>query len=62
MAIIGILQIIGAIWVIISILKRPDKTTEQRLVWIIAAILFGIVTAIAYYLLEHNKLNNNNGL
>ncbi|MFW5851361.1 MAG: PLDc N-terminal domain-containing protein [Bacteroidota bacterium] len=60
MAFISILQIAGAIWVIYSIINRSDKTSEQRLLWIIAAILFGIVTAIAYYLLEYNKLNNNN--
>jgi hypothetical protein len=60
MALIGLLQLAGTIWVIYSVINRPDKSSENRLIWIIAAILFGIVTAIVYYLLEHNKLNNNN--
>ncbi|MFO7867926.1 MAG: PLDc N-terminal domain-containing protein [Bacteroidales bacterium] len=55
---VSILQIVGAIWVISSVLKRPDKTSEHRLIWIIAAIMFGIITAIAYYLLEYKKFNN----
>lgn len=55
----AIIQIIAAIWVISNVIKRQDKTSEQRLLWIIAAVIAGIVTAIVYYLLEQNKNNTN---
>ncbi len=51
-AILFILGIIGAVWVILDIIQRKDKTQEQKLIWIVAAVLASIVTAIVYYLLE----------
>mgnify|MGYP000986894987 CR=1 FL=1 len=56
---VAIIQIAAAIWVITSIIKRQDKTSEQRLIWILAAVVAGIITAIVYYFLEHSKQNTN---
>lgn len=52
MGILWLIQIICALWVIVDIYKRADKTNEQKIIWIVAAIIFGIATAIVYYLLE----------
>ncbi len=56
---VAIIQIAAAVWVITSIIKRQDKTSEQRLIWIIAAVIAGIITAIVYYFLEYSKHNTN---
>ena len=48
----GIIAIICAVWVIIDVKDRQDKTSEQRLIWIVAAVLASVITAIVYYLLE----------
>ncbi|HON53411.1 MAG TPA: PLDc N-terminal domain-containing protein [Bacteroidales bacterium] len=52
MGIFGIIQIICAVWVIIEVYKRTDKTNEQKIIWIVAAVILGIATAIVYYILE----------
>lgn len=58
------INIFCAIWVISNIVKRKDKTSEQRLLWIILSIIptIGIVTAIVYFLFEYNKQNNNTNI
>lgn len=56
---VAIIQIAAAVWVITNIVKRQDKTSEQRLIWILAAVVAGIITAIVYYFLEHSKQNTN---
>ncbi|MCK9562263.1 MAG: prolipoprotein diacylglyceryl transferase [Bacteroidales bacterium] len=56
---VAIIQIAAAVWVITNIVKRQDKTSEQRLIWILAAVVAGIITAIVYYVLEHSKQNTN---
>lgn len=52
MGILWIIQIICAVWVILEVYKRTDKTNEQKVIWIVAAVILGIATAIAYYVLE----------
>ena len=49
----GLLALICAVWVIYDVLtneKGMDKT--QRIIWIITAVLFNIITAIVYYLMK----------
>jgi hypothetical protein len=51
-----IAAIAGAIWVIYDVLKHQKKlSTEGKAVWIIAALLFSIITAIVYYLVKKKK-------
>lgn len=52
MGILALIQLVCAVWVIIEVLKRKDKSTSETAIWIIAAIFFGIITAIVYYFKE----------
>jgi len=47
--ILWILGIICALWVIIDVLGRKRLSTGMKVLWIIAAIVFSIITAIVYY-------------
>lgn len=48
--IIGIIALIGGIWVIYDVWSNNTKlNSTQKLVWTIAAIFFSLITAIIYY-------------
>lgn len=52
----GIVMLLCAIWVIYDIVtaqKKMDKT--HKLIWIICAILFNVITAIVYYFVVKSK-------
>ena len=54
--IIGILALICAIWVIYDVFSNQKAmTTGKKVVWLIFALLFSIITAIVYYLLKKKK-------
>ncbi len=45
--------VICAVWVIYDVLaKQKSMKTGEKVIWIIAAVLFNIITAIVYYLLK----------
>ena len=47
---IGLIALACMIWVIYDVLVNNKKaTTVIKVVWIVAAILFSIITAIIYY-------------
>jgi len=47
-----ILAIICAIWVIYDVLANNKKlSTGMKVLWIVCAVLFSIITAIIYYLI-----------
>ncbi|MBU0535929.1 MAG: PLD nuclease N-terminal domain-containing protein [Nanoarchaeota archaeon] len=46
----GILSLIAVIWVIIDILPRR-KSVITKVLWIVIALVFNILGAIAYYFL-----------
>jgi len=52
----GVLWLVGiicAVWVIYDVLSVNKKMkTEIKVIWIICAVLFSIITAIVYYLVE----------
>ena len=51
--ILGIVAIICAVWVIYDVLAVNKKLSSgMKVVWIIAALLFSIVTAVVYYFLN----------
>lgn len=51
-----ILGIICAIWVIYDVATKQKKMkSTQRVLWIIAALLFSIITAVVYYLVVKKK-------
>ncbi|NCP71820.1 hypothetical protein GW835_00290 [archaeon] len=54
--IIGIIGLISAIWVIYDVLTNNKKlSTVKKVIWIICAILFSILTAIIYFLVYKMK-------
>lgn len=45
-----------AIWVIYDVLVKQKKySNERKLIWIICAVFFNIITAIVYYFLVKKK-------
>jgi hypothetical protein len=55
----GIIAIVAAIWVIYDVLVNNKRlSNEMKLLWIIFAIIFSVVTAIVYYLLGRDGKND----
>jgi len=48
--ILGIVGFICAVWVIYEVLAKNKKlSTGMKVLWIVLALLFSIITAIVYY-------------
>lgn len=57
--ILGIIAVISAIWVIYDILTNNKRLSNgMKVLWIVLAIFFSIITAIIYYLIGRNKEND----
>ncbi len=53
---LGIVALICAVWVIYDVFaNNKELSTGTKVVWIICALLFSIITAIVYYLVEKKK-------
>ncbi|ESP62661.1 hypothetical protein SMITH_244 [Smithella sp. ME-1] len=53
---LGIVALFCAIWVIYDVLaNNKGLSTGMKIVWIICALLFSIITAIVYFLVEKKK-------
>lgn len=50
--IIWILAVICAVWVIVDVLSKRKMSTGEKIIWIVCAILFSIITAIVYYFVK----------
>lgn len=47
---VGIIALVCAVWVIYDVLTNNKKlSTVAKIVWIVCALLFSIITAIVYY-------------
>jgi prolipoprotein diacylglyceryltransferase len=54
-----IVGILCAIWVIVDVISKNKKlSTGMKVLWIVLAVLFSIITAIVYYLVYKNKKKN----
>ncbi len=52
----GLIALICAVWVIFDIVtKRKDMNDTHKILWIVAAIIFNVITAIVYYFVVVNK-------
>ncbi|WMW23042.1 PLDc N-terminal domain-containing protein [Methanolobus mangrovi] len=52
----GLIVLISVIWVIYDVATQNKGLTNiMKVVWILAALIFGILGAIAYYFLGKNK-------
>ncbi|MBT7102259.1 hypothetical protein HN935_01985 [archaeon] len=50
---IGVVALVCAIWVIYDVLvNNKQKSTEWKVVWVVLAIVFSIITAIVYYFIN----------
>ncbi len=51
-----IISVIAAVWVIVDVLKHQTKMEQnQKIIWIVCAILFTVITAIVYYFVVKQK-------
>ncbi len=57
--ILGIIALICAIWVIYDVLANNKRLSDgMKVLWIICAIFFSIITAIIYYLVGRDSKND----
>ena len=55
--IIGIIAVLAAICVIYDVIVNNKRLSDgMKVLWIVCAVLFSILTAIVYYLVSRNKL------
>jgi Zn-dependent protease with chaperone function len=53
---IGIVALVCAVWVIYDVLaKNKGLSQTAKIVWIVCAILFSIITTIIYFLFGRKK-------
>ncbi len=56
---IGIIALIAAIWVIYDVLVNDRRLSDgMKVLWIICAVVFSIITAVIYYLVGRNSRND----
>ncbi len=54
--ILWIAAVVCAVWVIYEIMaKQKSMDSTKKLVWIICAVLFSIITAVVYYVVVKKK-------
>lgn len=55
--IIGLISLLCAIWVIYDVLtNQKSYSSERKILWVIAAIIFSIPAAIIYYFVEKKRV------
>ena len=57
--ILGVVAIIAAIWVIYDVLVNNKRLSDgMKVLWVVLAVFFSIITAIIYYLIGRNQKND----
>lgn len=52
----GLLVLVSVIWVIYDVLtQNKGLSTVMKIVWILVALIFGILGAIVYYFIGRNR-------
>jgi len=55
----GIIALMCAIWVIYDVLVNNTRLSDgMKVLWIICAVFFSIITAVIYYLVGRNNQND----
>ncbi len=58
-AILGIVAVLAAIWVIYDVIVYNKRLSDgMKVLWIVLAILFSIITAIVYYFIGRDGKND----
>ncbi|PQV43319.1 PLDc N-terminal domain-containing protein [Methanohalophilus euhalobius] len=53
----GIVTLLATIWVIYDVLTNNRRlSTMMKVIWVVAALLFGVLGAIAYYFIEKKAM------
>ncbi len=56
---LGIIAVLAAIWVIYDVIVHNKGLTDgMKILWIILAVFFNIITAIVYYFIGRNAKND----
>lgn len=54
--VVGIIAILAAIWVIYDVIVHNKKLSDgMKVLWIVLALFFSIITAIVYYFIGRSK-------
>ncbi len=54
--IVGIVAVLAAIWVIYDVIVHNKKLSDgMKVLWIVLALFFSIITAIVYYFIGRSK-------
>ena len=57
--VIGVIAVLAAVWVIYDVVVNNKRLSDgMKVLWIVCAVLFSIVTAIVYYLVGRNAKND----
>ncbi len=57
--IIGVIAVLAAVWVIYDVVVNNKRLSDgMKVLWIVCAVLFSIVTAIVYYFIGRNAKND----
>ena len=52
----GIVTLLATIWVIYDVLTNNRRlSTMMKVIWVVAALLFGVLGAIAYYFIGKKR-------
>jgi len=52
----GIVTLLATIWVIYDVLTNNRRlSTMMKIIWVVAALLFGVLGAIAYYFIGKKR-------
>ncbi|MCK9596834.1 PLDc N-terminal domain-containing protein [Candidatus Pacearchaeota archaeon] len=54
-SLMGLVALVAAIWVIYEVVKNKKLNSTEKLIWIVCAILFSIITAIVYFFIGKKK-------
>ncbi|MBN2112435.1 PLDc N-terminal domain-containing protein [Candidatus Woesearchaeota archaeon] len=53
---VGLIGLVCAVWVIFDVMTKQKKMKDShKIVWIVLAIVFSIITAIVYYFAVKKK-------
>jgi hypothetical protein len=51
--ILWVVGIVAAVWVIVDVLtKQRSMSSGEKVVWVVCAVLFSIITAIVYWFMK----------
>ena len=57
--VIGVIAVLAAVWVIYDVMVNNRRLSDgMKVLWIVCAVLFSIITAIVYYLVGRNAKND----